>query len=193
MNKRRMRIAELLIMVGLICLIGTNTAAQKPEEESRLKSLHNITAVRVQVVDFTSNFKAELHKAGLTENLLETIARRRIEAAGIKVLRETEPDASEQVGIVLLSLQAHSPISARKFTMTGEGIEFSAPGGQPPYLYQVRTEFRQKVVLARDTSFGLTSATWSTATFGIKRLKRLTEDIKGQVDEFIEAFLSENK
>ena len=129
----------------------------------------------------------------LTESLLETMVERRLEDAGIKILQEFESDKSDQTGTLQLSVQAHSPISARKFTMTGEGIDFSAPGGQPAYLYLIRVELRQKVSLLRDSSIEFTVATWSADTFGIRRLKRLPQMIDDQVDQFVNAYRSENR
>jgi hypothetical protein len=140
------------------------------------------------VTDSTPAF----NKAGLTEGLLETMTERWLEDAGIKVLQEFEPDLPNQTGLLQITLQAHSPISARKFTLTSEGIDFSAPGGQPAYLYLVKVDLRQPVVLARDPSFGLTTETWSGDAFGIRRLNRLTPMVNLQVDRFIQAYRSVN-
>lgn len=183
---------QLSILATILCLLGTGATAQKSEDMARQNSLRNIKAVRVQVADFTADFKAEFNKAGLTEGLIETLTERRLEDAGIKVLQEFEPDLSEQTGILVLSIQAHSPVSARRFTMTGEGIEFSAPGGQPPYLYLIKIELRQKVVLTRDPTVDLTMATWSADTFGIRRLNRLTQVIDELTNQFIQAYRSSN-
>jgi hypothetical protein len=192
MNIQRFPNVRIVLLVGILCLLGPIAAAQQTEEPSRLQSLRGIKAVRVQVVDFATDFKAEFNKAGLTEGLLETMVERRLEDAGIKVLQEFEPDLPNQTGLLRITLQAHSPMSARKFTMTGEGIEFSAPGGQPPYLYLIKVDFRQPVILARDASFGLTTLTWSADTFGIRRLSRLTPMVNQQVEGFIQAFRSVN-
>lgn len=181
---------QLSILFTILCLLGTGATAQKSEEMARLNSLRNIKAVRVQVADFAADFKAEFNKAGLTEGLIETMTERRLEDAGIKVIQEFEPDLNAQTGMLMLSIQAHSPVSARRFTMTGEGIEFSSPGGQPPYLYLIRIELREKVVLTRDPSVDLTVATWSADTFGIRRLSRLTQVIDELTNQFIQAYRS---
>lgn len=183
---------HISILAVLLCLAGTPATAQKSEEMTRQISLRNIKAVRVQVADFAADFKAEFNKAGLTEGLIETMTERWLENAGIKVLQEFEPDLADQTGLLMLSIQAHSPVSARKFTMTGEGIEFSAAGGQPPYLYLIKIELRQNVVLARGSSVGLNLATWSADTFGIRRLSRLTQVIDELVNRFIKAYRSAN-
>lgn len=193
MSDRSKRNIQILVIASMLCFMGPLAAAQKSEEENRLKSLRSIKAVRVQVTDFAADFKAEFKKAGLTEGLLETMTERGLEDAGIKVLQEFEPDASNQTGLLVLTVQAHSPISARKFTMTGEGIDFSAPGGQPAYLFLIKIELRQKVTLARESSVDFTATTWSADSFGIRRLNRLSQVINEQVDQFVKAYRSENQ
>ena len=193
MDQNHKRKIQSCAIAGALCLIVTFSYAFTLEEESRLKSLRNLAAIRVQVSDFSADFKAEFKKAGLTESLLETMVERRLEDAGIKVLQEFESDKSDQTATLQISVQAHSPISARKFTMTGDGIDFSAPGGQPAYLYLIRIALRQKASLLREPSVELTVATWSADTFGIRRLRRLPEVIDDQVDQFINAYRSENR
>jgi hypothetical protein len=151
-------------------------------------TLRGVESVYVQVATFDPELQKELRSGGLTHEAVRQAIESKLEAAGIKVVREEDLQKSEYYGILHVNLQILSPETQRKYQYTIDGAQISKDAPVERYFYSVDIELRQTVSLLRDPGIKEISPTWSTSSLGLRRIARIDSDIKDQVEKFISAY-----
>ena len=84
------------------------------------------------------------------------------------------------------------PERARKIYTTLDENEIEKVDTKKKYVYAIRLNFRQMVLVPRDPALKVLAITWQTESVGFRRLTLIREDLINVIDVFIEAYLSEN-
>ena len=180
--------AVLLIAISLrdLCL-----ADDKARDR---KTLQGIQSVVVNVHAFEPEWQTELSKVGLSESTLQSSIEHQLQKAGIQVVAEEGSRQSEVKGILNVRLKFNDPEPAKKRFLSLDDKEetIEAVDIKKKYIYAIRLNLRQLVSLKRDPSVEAFSITWQSESVGMRRLAPIKDDIKRQVDVFIEAYSSEN-
>ena len=158
------------------------------------KTLQGIRSVVVKVHTVEAEWKVELEKVGLSESVLQASIEDQLQNAGIQVLAEEASNQSEFEGIlnVRLKLADHEPGKKSFLSLDEEQEKIEKADTKKKYVYAIRLNLRQLVALKRDPSVNAFSITWQAESVGLRRLALIGDDIKRQVDVFIEAYISEN-
>jgi len=189
MKGKRLWFVSTLIILALVMPDSLVMASDDSKARSTLRRLE---AVYVQVATLDPELKKEFQKEGLTEELLQIGIGRRLEAAGIKVIPEEDFGKSDPKRILCINVQILTPEALTKYGYSVEGQQISKSERVERYVYRVDVEVRQTVSLVRDPTIKELAATWSTGSFGFRRLSRIKEDVNDQVDAFINAYLAVN-
>ncbi len=155
---------------ALIMALVSPAVAQ--DTENTRATLAGLTGVEVLV----EGMGTDAEKDGLAKSTLQTDVELKLRQAGICVLGENERFAVP--GSPLLYL--------RVSTLLGEGL----------YVFDIILELNQMVRLVRNPSITLLTRTWAaTGKFGLvgkNKLSTKREDVRDQVDQFINAYLAAN-
>jgi hypothetical protein len=136
-------------------------------------TLAGLTGVHVHV----ERMNPDAEKEGLSHSTLQTDVELRLRQAGIRVLSEEEAVAAP--GLPWLYLQVTTLRKER-------GL----------YAYFIKVWVRQLVRLFRDPDIGSVATTWETpgviGVIGSKNLSTVREDVRDEIDQFINAYLAAN-
>lgn len=135
-------------------------------------SLRGLEGVYVSV----ERLNPEIVNDGLTEDLLQEDAELKLKMAGIRVLSKKQWHAVEGSPFLYVN------VNALKLGETKE------------YIYSIQIAFRQNVYAMREATPVLGATTWSVGNIvGITHtLDKIRASVKGQMDEFVTAYLSVN-
>jgi hypothetical protein len=158
-----------------VLLVTTTAATAQGDDEYTRKSLRGLKGVQVVV----EGIKPEAEASGLYAAAILTDVELKLRQAGIKVL--TGAEARVAPGQPYLYVQ----------------VGLASNPKTELYAFFIRVELCQDVQLLRDpSSLAGGIATWSPAgtvgTVGKENLRTLRDNIKDQVDKFINAYLSVN-
>jgi hypothetical protein len=158
------------------------------------KTLHGIETVVVVVHAVEAEWRSELAKVGLAENVLQASIEHQLQKAGIQVVSEESSSRSATEGILNVRLKFSDPEPAKKKYSALDKNEdtIEEVDVKKRYIYAIRLNLRQLVSLKREPAAAAFSITWQTESVGMRRLALIKDDIKSLVDVFIEAYLSEN-
>lgn len=157
-------------------------------------TLRGIQSIIVKVHPIESEWRAELEKVGLSENVLQASIEQQLQKSGIQVLAEEASDQSAFEGVlnVRLKFVAHEPAKKTFLSLDDKEEKIEKVDTKKKYIYAIRLNLRQPVSLKRDPSANAFSITWQAESVGLRRLALIKDDIKSLVDVFIEAYASEN-
>ncbi len=180
-----------LTIIVLITLTSLGYADDKARDR---KTLQGIQSVVVKVHAVEAQWQAELEKVGLSESVLQSSIEQRLQKAGIQVLAEEASNQSAFEGILHVRLKFidHEPAKKTFLSLDEAQEKIEKVDTRKKYVYAIRLNLRQLVVLQRDPSAKAFSITWQAESVGLRRLALIKEDIKSLVDVFIEAYTSEN-
>jgi len=169
---RRMNITGLLVLLTLISFYVPNLSAQTPEELQQRETLRGLKGLHVLIAE---QLRDDIKQAGLTQSILKTDVELKLRKAGIQVLTRVEAYLTQ--GIPYLSVNVI-------------GLKLESPRG---FIYSVRVEFRQDVILSRNRSIEASSTTWQKNTTGIHpNVRYIREVVSDLVDEFMNDYLAVN-
>jgi hypothetical protein len=181
-------------VIAFLMIVTPANFVRADDKASDRRTLRGIQSVVVKVHPVEPEWQAELEKVALSESILQSSIERQLEKAGIQVISEEAASRSEFEGILNVRLKFSDPEPAQKkfpaFDKKEEAIE--KVDVKKRYVYAIRLNLRQLVALQRDPSFKAFSITWQAEFVGMRRMAFMPEDVKSLVDNFIEAYTSEN-
>lgn len=182
-----------LIFVSLfLTLLFLGSFCRADDKARDRATLRGIQSIIVRVHSWEPEWHEELKKVGLTENLLESFIERKLEKAGIFVLPEEASKQSDTEGILNVRIKFVDPEPAGKTYKTLDDKEIEKIDAKKKYIYAIRLNLRQLVVLSRSPALQAWSITWQTESVGIRQLNLMREAVLSTIDVFIEAYCSEN-
>ena len=185
-----------IYLIGAVLLIAISLSdlCLADDKARDRKTLHGIESVVVKVHPVEAEWQAELAKVGLSESALQSAVENQLQKACIQVIAEGASRRSEVEGILNVRLRFNDPEPAKKqfISLDSKEEKIEAVDIKKKYIYAIRLNLRQLVSLKRDPSLEAFSITWQAESAGMRRLALIKDDIKGLVDVFIEAYLSEN-
>jgi len=193
-KKMMMMMMLLLLLMALFSIsVSINSICQADDRARDRATLRGIQAVIVKVHSWEPEWRAELKKVGLEESYLQSLIERKLEKAGILVLPEEAAKRSETEGILNVRMKFLEPEAARKVYTTLDENQIEKADTKKKYVYAIRLNLRQMVVLPRNPALKALAITWQTESVGFRRLTLIREDVMNLIDVFIEAYLSENR
>ena len=186
------RIKQLIIITFFFIPALSTSVSLADDRATDRATLRGIQSVIVKVHSWEPEWAAELKKAGLEEDILQSRIGQKLENAGIPVLPEEVAKRSETEGVLNIRMKFLEPEPAIKISRTFGGDEIERVEAKKKYIYAIRINFRQMVLLPRDPALKSPAITWQTESVGFKRLALIREDVMRVIDVFIEAYLSEN-
>jgi len=168
----------MLVRLGcLVCLLSCfavpPAAAEHPMERATLKGIGAILVIIEEI-------EADVERAGLSNATLQTDVEVRLRQSGIRVISSSERN-TVQGSYANLYVNVNVLHSSNCLS----------------YVYSVRAEVTQPVLLERDHKIFTIASTWratgSIATAGSARFATTArEEVRDQIDQFINAFLAMN-
>lgn len=159
---------QIFVIWVIVCfLVGgqLGLGMAQNEEQTRL-TLKGLGGVHVYVEELA----AEIEKEGLRQSDLRADAEQQLEAAGIRILGNME----KALGNPYLYIYVHV---------------FRLPTQTRRYLYYVRVELNQDVLLVREPKIVGSAVTWSDGGVGIDfSLEHVREVVGAQVSKFVKAY-----
>lgn len=180
-----------MVFLAVILLKNQVSADDKARDRNTLKGIQSVVVI---VHAVAPEWRTELAKVGLSESALQSIIEHQLQKAGIQVTSEEASSQSEFEGILNVRLSFADPEPAKKqFPALGQKKDvIEKVDVKKRYVYAVRLNLRQLVVLKRDPGAESYAITWQTESVGIRGLPLIQDRIKSLVDVFIEAYASEN-
>jgi hypothetical protein len=164
---------SILVIIVLAASLSLNPRALGQDDEATRPTLRGLQGIFVHVEPLAP----QIEKGGLTKNQIQADTELKLKSAGISVLTREE----------FLKLSGHPylyvsvNISVLKTQITR-------------YLFYIRIELNQEVVLVRAPDTKVSTVTWSAGGWGIDfSLDNIRQTVKTQVDRFINAYLAENR
>jgi hypothetical protein len=164
-------------------------ADDRARDRASLRGIENIV---VRVHSFEREWAAELAKSGLTESVVQATIERQLEKSGIAVISEEASKRTGTEGILNVRTNFLNPEPLKKTFITAKEEEIKKFDPQKRYVYAIRLNLRQPVLLQRNPEAPISAITWQTESVGFRRLALIREDIEKVVNVFSEAYLSEN-
>ena len=182
-------------IVFFFILLSLSSFCQADVRARDRATLRGIQSIIVKVHPVESEWRAELEKVGLSESVLQSSIEQQLQKAGIQVLAEEASNQSAFEGILSVRLKfvAHEPAKKTFLSLDDKEEKIETADTKKKYIYALRLNLRQMVTLQRDSSVKAFSITWQAESVGLRRLALIKDDIKSQVDVFIEAYASENQ
>ena len=112
--------------------------------------------------------------------------------AGVPVILEEAAKRSDTEGILNVRIRFVEPEPAKKAYQDLDGSSVEKTDTKKKYIYAIRVNFRQIVVIPRYPDIKAQAITWQTESAGFRRLSLIRDDVMNVIDVFIEAYLSEN-
>jgi hypothetical protein len=181
-------------IVFFFILLSLSSFCQADDRARDRATLRGIQSIIVKVHPVESEWPAELEKVGLSESVLQSSIEQQLQKAGIQVLAGEASNQSAFEGILSVRLKfvAHEPAKKTFLSLDDKEEKIETADTKKKYIYALRLNLRQMVALQRDSSVKAFSITWQAESVGLRRLALIKDDIKSQVDVFIEAYASEN-
>ena len=181
-------------IVFFFILLSLSSFCQADDRARDRATLRGIQSIIVKVHPVESEWRAELEKVGLSESVLQSSIEQQLQKAGIQVLAEEASNQSAFEGILSVRLKfvAHEPAKKTFLSLDDKEEKIETADTKKKYIYALRLNLRQMVALQRDSSVKAFSITWQAESVGLRRLALIKDDIKSQVDGFIEAYSSDN-
>ena len=181
-------------IVLFFILLSLGSFCQADDRARDRATLRGIQSIIVKVHPLEAEWHAELEKVGLSENVLQSSIEQQLKKAGIQVLAEEASNQPAFEGFlnVRLKFVAHEPAKKTFLSLDDKEEKIEKVDTKKKYVYAIRLNLRQLVALKRDPSAKAFSITWQAESVGLRRLALIKDDIKSQVDVFIEAYISEN-
>ena len=181
-------------IVFFFILLSLSSFCQADDRARDRATLRGIQSIIVKVHPLEAEWRAELEKVGLSESVLQSSIEQQLQKAGIQVLAEEASNQSAFEGILSVRLKfvAHEPAKKTFLSLDDKEEKIETADTKKKYIYALRLNLRQMVALQRDSSVKAFSITWQAESVGLRRLALIKDDIKSQVDVFIEAYASEN-
>ena len=184
---------RVIFLVFLIALIFFSPFSQADDKARDRATLHGIQTIVVKVHTWEAGWREELKKVGLTESDLESLIERKLESAGIHAITEEASKRSETEGILNVRIKFANPEPSKKvYKALDDDKDIEKIDVKKPYIYAIRLNLRQLVVLSRDPALRAWSITWQTESVGISQVSLIREAVLKTLDVFIEAYISEN-
>jgi hypothetical protein len=163
----------IVVIVIVATLITLNPSTWGQDDETTRPTLRGLQGVFVHV----EPLDPQVEQDGLTKNQIHADTESKLKSAGIKVLTREE----------FLKLSGHPYLYI--------GVNISMLKTQiTRYLFYIRIELNQEVVLVRTPETKLSTVTWSAGGWGIDfSLDNIRQTVKTQVDKFINVYLAENR
>jgi hypothetical protein len=180
----------LIVLFFMLSFLGS--FCQADDRARDRATLRGIQSLIVKVHSWEPGWSEQLKKVGLTENDLELLIERKLETAGIHVLPEEASKKSETEGILNVRIKFVDPEPATKTYKTWDEKEMKEVDTRKKYIYAIRLNLRQLVMLPRDPDLKAWSITWQTESVGFRRLHLIKEHVLNVIDVFSEAYSSEN-
>jgi hypothetical protein len=182
-----------IFIVLFFILLFWGSFCQADDKAKDRATLHGIQSLIVKVHSWERGWSEQLKKIGLTENDLESLIEGKLETAGIYVITEEASQKSETEGILNVRIKFAIPEPDRKTFKTWEDDkDFEKIDTKKKYIYAIRLNLRQLVVLPRDPALQAWSITWQTESLGLRQVSLIREAVLNAIDVFIEAYSSEN-
>jgi plasmid maintenance system killer protein len=183
-----------IFIVLFFILLFLGSFCQADDRARDRATLRGIQSIIVKVHPLSAEWHAELEKVGLSESVLESAIEHQLQKAGIQVLPEEASNQSAVEGFLNVRLQFvdHEPAKKAFLSLDDKEEKIEKVDTKKKYVYAIRLNLRQLVALKRDPSANAFSITWQAESVGLRRLALIKDDIKRQVDVFIEAYISEN-
>jgi hypothetical protein len=183
-----------IFIVLFFILLFLGSFCQADDRARDRATLRGIQSIIVKVHPISAEWHAELEKVGLSESVLESAIEHQLQKAGIQVLPEEASNQSAVEGFLNVRLQFadHEPAKKAFLSLDDKEEKIEKVDTKKKYVYAIRLNLRQLVALKRDPSANAFSITWQAESVGLRRLALIKDDIKRQVDVFIEAYISEN-
>jgi hypothetical protein len=175
------------LIVGIF-LISMTAYPISAIELQNVSSLRGIDSIYVKVSDPDPEMQKELKKGGLNFSLLNYVIEQKLENVGIHVLSDDEYRTSQQKNMLYLNLQILPQELMQKHIYTVDGVKVPKSGPENKYLYMIRLEFHQSLSLSQNADIKVLAVTWGMDTFGLRRLKRIQEEVNGLADAFVNDF-----
>jgi hypothetical protein len=184
---------RLIFVIFFFTLLFLGPLCQADDKARDRATLRGIQSIIVKVHSWESGWSEELKKVGLSENDLELLIERKLEAAGIHVIIEEASQKSETEGILNVRIKFANPEPSRKTYKTwDDDKDIEKIDTKKKYIYAIRLNLRQLVVLPRDPAFRAWSITWQTESVGFRQVSLIRETVLNAIDVFIEAYCVEN-
>jgi len=169
MEKIKRSIALIAVVVVFISLEPYVFAQDDENTRPTLRGLQGIS-LYVEPLD------PQIEKMGLTRDQIQKDTVSRLKLAGINLMTTEE----------FLEVRGHPYLYVNvNISMLRTQII--------RYLYYIRVELNQEVVLVRAPNAKISTVTWSAGGWGIDfSLDNIRQTVKAQVDKFINAYLTEN-
>lgn len=155
-------------------------------------TLHGIKTIVVKVHTFEREWASELTQASLTESVLQATIERQLEKSGITVVAEEASKRTATEGVLNVRVTFMDSEPPKKTFTTAKEEEIKRFDPKKKYVYSIRLNFRQPASLQRNPEARISAITWQTESVGMRRLAKIREDFENVVNNFIEAYLSEN-
>ena len=190
----RFNLQGYIFIVFFVILFSLGSFCQADDRARDRATLRGIQSIIVKVHPISAEWHAELEKVGLSESVLESAIEHQLQKAGIQVLPEEATNQSAVEGFLNVRLQFvdHEPAKKAFLSLDDKEEKIEKVDTKKKYVYAIRLNLRQLVALKRDPSANAFSITWQAESVGLRRLALIKDDIKRQVDVFIEAYISEN-
>ena len=170
MIQNKKRCIVLLGILGTLILSGRYAHAQ--DDETTRPTLRGLQGIFVYV----EALDPQIEQSGLIRSQIQTDTESQLKSAGIRVL--TREDFLKGFGHPYLYINVN--ISMLKTQITR-------------YLFYLRIELNQEVLLVRAPHTKVSTVTWSTGGWGIDfSLDNIRQTVRTQVDKFVSAYLTEN-
>ena len=184
---------QIIFIISLFSIsVSFNSISPADDRARDRATLRGIQSVIVKVHSWETEWRGELKKVGLEENVLQSLIEYKLEKAGIAVLPEESAQRSETEGILNIRMKFAEPEPARKTFQDLDGSQIEKIDTKKKYIYAIRLNFRQIVSIPRSPDLKVLAITWQTESLGFSRLALIREDVMNVIDVFIEAYLSEN-
>jgi hypothetical protein len=181
------------VFIVFFILLFWGSFCQADDKARDRATLHGIQSIIVKVHSWEPGWRQELKKVGLTENDLESLIESKLETAGIHVITEEASQRSETEGILNVRIKFANPEPATKAYKTwDDDKDIEKIDTKKKYIYAIRLNLRQLVVLSRDPALRVWSITWQTESVGLRQVSLIGEAVLNAIDVFIEAYSSEN-
>ena len=183
-----------IFIVLFFMFLSLGSFCQADDRARDRATLRGIQSIIVKVHPLESEWHAELEKVGLSESVLQSSIEHQLQKAGIQVLAEEASNQPAFEGIlnVRLKFVDHEPAKKTFLSLDDKEEKIEKADIKRKYIYAIRLNLRQIVALQRDSSVKAFSITWQAESVRLRRLALIKDDIKSQVDVFIEAYISEN-
>jgi hypothetical protein len=162
----------IALLVMLAAFVISDPYAYDQDDENTRPALRGLQGIFVYV----EPLDPQIEQSGLIKSQIQTDTESQLKSAGIRVL--TREDFLKGFGHPYLYINVN--ISVLKTQIAR-------------YLFYIRIELNQEVLLVRAPHTKISAVTWSTGGWGIDfSLDNIRQTVGSQVDKFVSAYLTQN-